>query len=66
MMPRMPYYRWTGFAAYRNQDGTWHILVMDDAGGRIIADGIHDRDEAEWMARTLTDALPPKPPPDTR
>jgi hypothetical protein len=55
----MPYYRWTGFAAHQNPNGTWHIIVTDDGGGRrLIADDIPDQDEAEWIARTLTDALP--------
>ena len=56
----MPHCRWTGFYVYGNGDGTHHILVTDDSGGRIFADGIADRDEAEWMAKTLIDALPPE------
>ena len=46
----MPHYRWEGFHAYGNGDGTFHILVVEGDGGRIVADGISDRAEAEWMA----------------
>ncbi len=56
----MPYYRWEGFYAHGNGDVTFHILVVEGDGGRVIADGISGRAEAEWIAKTLTDALPPE------
>jgi hypothetical protein len=59
--PRMPHYRWTGFYAYQNRNGiTWHIIATDDSGGMTVADEIPDQHVAEWMASTLTAALPPE------
>jgi hypothetical protein len=58
--------RWLGFYACENGDETFHILVTDDDGGRIFADQIADRAEAEWMCSALTAALSTTALPNSR
>ena len=54
----MPYHRYEGFQAYQNDDGvTWHILVVAGEGGFIIADQIPSQEDAEWIVKTLNDAI---------
>jgi hypothetical protein len=43
----VPYYRWEQFCAYENGDGTAHVLVFDDSGGRLFADGFDSVGEAQ-------------------
>ena len=64
--PRVPYYRWEQFCAYENGDGTAHVLVIDDSGGRLFADGFDSIEEAQWTCGLLNAAIgnKPQPPPD--
>ena len=58
-----PYYRYESFHAYGNGDAgdgydeTWHILVVCDSSGFIIADKIGEQEDTEWIAKVLTAAL---------
>jgi hypothetical protein len=63
---RVPYYRWEQFCAYENGDGTAHVLVFDDSGGRLFADGFDSIEEAQWTCGLLNAAIgnKPQPPPD--
>jgi hypothetical protein len=50
--------RWEGFHVYGNRDGgTFHILVIDSNRGRVFADQLNDREDAEWTAGVLNAAL---------
>ena len=62
---RVPYYRWEQFCAYENGDGTAHVLVFDDSGGRLFADGFDSIEEAQWTCGLLNAAIgnKPQPPP---
>ena len=53
---RVPYYRWEQFCAYENGDGTAHVLVIDDSGGRLFADGFDSIEEAQWTCGLLNAA----------
>lgn len=52
-----PYSRWEGFYVYRNNDETFHILCIDDGGGTVVADSVHDKAIALWLAGLANAAI---------
>jgi hypothetical protein len=60
---RMPYDRWELFCVYGNADDrTFHIMVVDDNGGYIFADGFQSLEAAEWTCDLLNKAIGQRSP----
>jgi hypothetical protein len=42
---------------FPNGDDSFHLLLTDDSGGFIFADGIFDEERARWLAALVNAAM---------